>query len=566
MAQVYRLDLSSGETKARKRTPQGGLVADANLTRTGVFEYRDENGGRRRELRSPEEVFDQKSLASYPLAPLTVDHPGRVGPDNWKTHAVGHVGAAVRQAGHFVAGEVHVQHGGAMERAENGELSEISCGYHCDLDPTPGTYMGQPYDAVQRNIRINHVALGPKGWGRMGPETRMHMDSGAAVSGEPLYQDAACDEASAKAREASNSAATKRTAVPGAHEPAPGGKPSELPMTPQHTYGHDKPAEREAGMAHLKAAAAHKAAAAKATTGAERAHHEQHAAAHNNSAEDHARAAGDAWDHKAHPLNAEGKFDSAVTPTATFATDGSHREPTSTMTPEEKLALEKAQQDATKAAADLEKARQDAKDAKGEAEKAAAKAREDAATIASLTAENQLLKLQQDRSRNDGKSDTERKAAEAALVARTEEMIALRADAALVFATVDDPQGKQWKADGKNADAIRREVLAHLEPSFKFDSIDGLAQDGTDVGKRAAAIVLKAVYDKYIADKRRQDAARAQVDEVARGARHDGEGAGEGDDDGEEMPDAEKERKGMLKRKRDAWKMPRKDRGKGRAA
>ena len=207
MAQVYRLDLSSGETKARKRTPQGGLVADANLTRTGVFEYRDENGGRRRELRSPEEVFDQKSLASYPLAPVTVDHPGRVGPDNWKTHAVGHVGAAVRQAGHFVAGEVHVQHGGAMERAENGELSEISCGYHCDLDPTPGVYQGQPYDAVQRNIRINHVALGPKGWGRMGPETRMHMDSGAAVSGEPTED----GDAKQAAEQASSDGGCSRT-------------------------------------------------------------------------------------------------------------------------------------------------------------------------------------------------------------------------------------------------------------------------------------------------------------------------------------------------------------------
>ena len=54
LQQVYRLDLSSGEVKARKRTPQGGLVADANLTRTGVFPYRMEGGGTRRELRSPE--------------------------------------------------------------------------------------------------------------------------------------------------------------------------------------------------------------------------------------------------------------------------------------------------------------------------------------------------------------------------------------------------------------------------------------------------------------------------------------------------------------------------------
>src|SRR5690606_28507268 len=48
---------------------------------------------------------------------------------------------------------------------ESGERKEISLGYKCQLDPTPGTWNGESYDAVQKNIVVNHVALGPKGWG-----------------------------------------------------------------------------------------------------------------------------------------------------------------------------------------------------------------------------------------------------------------------------------------------------------------------------------------------------------------------------------------------------------------
>jgi hypothetical protein len=180
---VYRLDLQQGVLAERRRTPQGGLVARANLTRTGVFSYRMPDGSTRRELRHPDEVFEKDSLATYPHAPLTIDHPGRVTPDNWKEHTVGHVAESKRE-GDFVAGDVHVQDGNAIEQADAGKLREVSCGYQCEIDPTPGDYKGDGYDVVQRKIRINHVALGPAGWGRMGPEVRLHLDSNCAVSGE----------------------------------------------------------------------------------------------------------------------------------------------------------------------------------------------------------------------------------------------------------------------------------------------------------------------------------------------------------------------------------------------
>jgi hypothetical protein len=177
MERVQRFDLST-----RKRTQQGGLAVHANLTRTGVLLYRTATGGIRRELRHPDEVFDKDSLESLNHATVTIDHPDEVNPDNWKHVAVGHVAGAPKRDGKFVAGEIHLQDRGAIDKADAGKLVELSCGYQCQLDPTPGEYNGEAYDAIQRCIRYNHVALGPQGWGRAGPDVRLHMDSIVEVS------------------------------------------------------------------------------------------------------------------------------------------------------------------------------------------------------------------------------------------------------------------------------------------------------------------------------------------------------------------------------------------------
>jgi hypothetical protein len=59
--------------------------------------------------------------------------------------------------------------------ADGAKLREVSCGYTCDCDPTPGKYEGERYDCVQRNIRYNHVAIVARG--RAGPEIRLHLDA-----------------------------------------------------------------------------------------------------------------------------------------------------------------------------------------------------------------------------------------------------------------------------------------------------------------------------------------------------------------------------------------------------
>ena len=90
----------------------------------------------------------------------------------------------LRKDGEFVAGELLVTDADLIKKLEDGAARELSCGYNCDLDEKPGvTADGLRYDAIQRNIRGNHVAVVPKG--RAGPEARVRMD-GAPVEGRTI--------------------------------------------------------------------------------------------------------------------------------------------------------------------------------------------------------------------------------------------------------------------------------------------------------------------------------------------------------------------------------------------
>lgn len=161
-----------------ERTPSGGLRIPAYLARIGIQEYRDAEGNVVRELRPPDEVFDAASVGSFADAPVTDLHPpGAVDAYNWREVAVGTVTSPRVDLDRIVA-ELVVLDADLIRKIEAGERVEVSAGYSCDLEWTPGAYDGEPYDAVQRNIRINHVALGPAGWGRAGPTVSLQLNGG----------------------------------------------------------------------------------------------------------------------------------------------------------------------------------------------------------------------------------------------------------------------------------------------------------------------------------------------------------------------------------------------------
>jgi HK97 family phage prohead protease len=165
-----------------KRSPSGGIRVPARLTRTGVLDYRMPDGSIRRELRLPAEVFAADSIETLEGAPVVpkVFHRAMVTPETWKQASLGHA-SGMKADGKFLAGELFVNDAAAIDKIERGELKELSCGYSCSLEFTPGTWNGQRYDAIQRGIRYNHVALLAPNEGRAGPEVSLRLDSKDAI-------------------------------------------------------------------------------------------------------------------------------------------------------------------------------------------------------------------------------------------------------------------------------------------------------------------------------------------------------------------------------------------------
>lgn len=175
---VKRFDV--GKLQSAQKTPQGFLRAPAYATRVGVFKYRQPDGTIRSEYRPPDEVFKPESLATLSGIPLTNKHPAELlNTSNATKYQVGYTGDQVEPEGAFVCTGVTIVDEKTIKEIEAGEKRELSCGYVCDLEDTPGIFEGEAYDCVQRNIVYNHLAI--VGKGRAGPQARLHLDSSDAV-------------------------------------------------------------------------------------------------------------------------------------------------------------------------------------------------------------------------------------------------------------------------------------------------------------------------------------------------------------------------------------------------
>lgn len=168
-------------------TPEGFMVSRARMARTGIQEYPANlpmfgdapkgaiRGSMVRLYRPSDEVFADASIASYSGRPLTVEHEESwVTPDNADRVVVGFVSDA-RPEGEHVAGNVYVTHRRGIDAVKAGKV-ELSVGYSCEIDWTPGTItvagQTQDFDAVQRGIAVNHVTLTSRG--RCGESCRLH--------------------------------------------------------------------------------------------------------------------------------------------------------------------------------------------------------------------------------------------------------------------------------------------------------------------------------------------------------------------------------------------------------
>lgn len=160
-------------------TGEGYLIDHPIVTSCGIFEYDLANGDVRRELRLPEDVFDKDSLASYKGKPVIITHDaGTVDKNNVEDEIIGTILSEAYQDGEDVRAEIVIHDTDAMR---NCGLRELSLGYSLDLDETPGTWRGKKYDAIQKNIRVNHLALVESA--RAGDQARLNVDSRDTLTG-----------------------------------------------------------------------------------------------------------------------------------------------------------------------------------------------------------------------------------------------------------------------------------------------------------------------------------------------------------------------------------------------
>lgn len=154
-------------------TEEGYLIDSPIVTTVGVFEYKNPDGTKRRELRRPEDVFDPESLASFLGKPVLFTHAaGLVDKSNASKENIGTITSVGREDGDNVRCDIVIHNTDILEKYG---YRALSLGYTQTFVEDPGEWNGQPYDGYQTNIRINHLALVRKA--RAGENARLNIDS-----------------------------------------------------------------------------------------------------------------------------------------------------------------------------------------------------------------------------------------------------------------------------------------------------------------------------------------------------------------------------------------------------
>lgn len=172
---AFRVDL--GVLRPAQRMPDGRVRVEAHITRAGVFQYLNHDGTIRRELREPREVFDATSMRSFEQLPVTNTHPYEpVSSRNARQFMVGANDSSVARDDDHMKTMIMVADEQTIKEMESGDKVQVSCGYTCDFDPTPGVHpVYGAYDGKQKNIRGNHIALVTHA--RAGQTARVRMDA-----------------------------------------------------------------------------------------------------------------------------------------------------------------------------------------------------------------------------------------------------------------------------------------------------------------------------------------------------------------------------------------------------
>lgn len=108
-------------------------------------------------FRDPEEL--KKAAATFNNIPLLSKHIPVSAQDHQPDSVVGSTGTDAQFDGTYLKNSLVIWAADAITGIDNNEQRELSCAYRYRADMTHGTYGGEHYDGVMRDIRGNHVAL-----------------------------------------------------------------------------------------------------------------------------------------------------------------------------------------------------------------------------------------------------------------------------------------------------------------------------------------------------------------------------------------------------------------------
>ena len=165
---------------ARKKDINGWFEVNANpISRVGVFFYSGRCISEDLDpnqlypvFRPPEELNNQECIDSFKLLPWTDDHPQQLLGDGVPAEAHGIEGVIGEKVffdpvDGMLKANIKVFSQRHADLINSGKR-ELSAGYHCKYEHSPGEWNGTPYQFIQRHIRGNHLASVDSG--RMGPE------------------------------------------------------------------------------------------------------------------------------------------------------------------------------------------------------------------------------------------------------------------------------------------------------------------------------------------------------------------------------------------------------------
>ncbi len=157
------------------------LILDNPMTKIGVFPYLGRQISPELEpdriyqvLRPEEELTKPETLKSLELIPLINDHtmigtePGMKPAED--VGVEGTTGTNVKTNGRLITNDLKCYTENIKDLISNGK-KDLSMGYRCRYELSSGEFEGQHYDAIQRDVIFNHIALVDEG--RMGSDVRV---------------------------------------------------------------------------------------------------------------------------------------------------------------------------------------------------------------------------------------------------------------------------------------------------------------------------------------------------------------------------------------------------------